>query len=145
MTLVTFERGELGGSLILSVIALLIICPRKCYRYNSNSVRPLCRRTHLGPPPDPPSAGVLTSDPRIVANTRPVTRLTFEEATELAYFGAQVSVLPSSPPPRIVSLTADRAGVLRGAGVCPCPPPLLCPPAGLHWDSGWRAPPPSLM
>jgi len=34
--------------------------------------------------------GVLTSDPRIVANTRPVTALTFEEATELAYFGAQV-------------------------------------------------------
>lgn len=34
--------------------------------------------------------GVLTSDPRIVDNTRPVNELTFEEATELAYFGAQV-------------------------------------------------------
>lgn len=34
--------------------------------------------------------GVLTSDPRIVANTSPVNELTFEEATELAYFGAQV-------------------------------------------------------
>ncbi|KAI8477517.1 MAG: Aspartate/glutamate/uridylate kinase [Monoraphidium minutum] len=34
--------------------------------------------------------GVLTSDPRIVSDTRPVTELTFEEATELAYFGAQV-------------------------------------------------------
>ncbi len=34
--------------------------------------------------------GVLTSDPRIVANTRPVTALTYDEATELAYFGAQV-------------------------------------------------------
>lgn len=34
--------------------------------------------------------GVLTSDPRIVEGTRPVTALTFEEATELAYFGAQV-------------------------------------------------------
>ncbi|GBF88595.1 aspartokinase chloroplastic-like [Raphidocelis subcapitata] len=34
--------------------------------------------------------GVLSSDPRIVKNTRPVTELTFEEATELAYFGAQV-------------------------------------------------------
>ena len=105
MTLVTFERGELGGSLILSVIALLIICPRKCYRYNSNSVRPLCRRTHLGPPPDPPSAGVLTSDPRIVANTRPVTRLTFEEATELAYFGAQVCDALLPPPLVVVPKT----------------------------------------
>jgi aspartate kinase len=35
-------------------------------------------------------AGVLTSDPRIVPGTRPVNELTFEEATELAYFGAQV-------------------------------------------------------
>lgn len=34
--------------------------------------------------------GVLTSDPRIVKNTQPVTQLTFDEATELAYFGAQV-------------------------------------------------------
>jgi aspartate kinase len=34
--------------------------------------------------------GVLTSDPRIVAGARPVTELTFDEATELAYFGAQV-------------------------------------------------------
>ncbi len=33
---------------------------------------------------------MLTSDPRIVPNTRPVNELTFEEATELAYFGAQV-------------------------------------------------------
>lgn len=36
------------------------------------------------------TAGVLTSDPRLVAGARPVTELTFEEATELAYFGAQV-------------------------------------------------------
>lgn len=36
--------------------------------------------------------GVLTSDPRIVPNTLPVNELTFEEATELAYFGAQVRV-----------------------------------------------------
>lgn len=34
--------------------------------------------------------GVLTSDPRIVSDTHPVTELTYEEATELAYFGAQV-------------------------------------------------------
>ena len=36
------------------------------------------------------SAGVLTSDPRIVSNARPVPLLTYEEATELAFFGATV-------------------------------------------------------
>ena len=34
--------------------------------------------------------GVLTSDPRIVDGARPVDSLTFEEATELAFFGATV-------------------------------------------------------
>ena len=34
--------------------------------------------------------GVLTSDPRIVDGATPVPRLTFEEATELAFFGATV-------------------------------------------------------
>lgn len=33
---------------------------------------------------------MLTSDPRIVQSTQTVNELTFEEATELAYFGAQV-------------------------------------------------------
>lgn len=36
------------------------------------------------------AAGVLTSDPRIVDNARPVPLLTYEEATELAFFGATV-------------------------------------------------------
>ena len=35
-------------------------------------------------------AGVLTSDPRIVRSARPVPLLTYEEATELAFFGATV-------------------------------------------------------
>ncbi|CAG9465005.1 unnamed protein product [Pedinophyceae sp. YPF-701] len=34
--------------------------------------------------------GVLTSDPRLVPGALPVRELTYEEATELAYFGAQV-------------------------------------------------------
>ncbi|MDR1095504.1 MAG: aspartate kinase [Spirochaetaceae bacterium] len=34
--------------------------------------------------------GVLTADPRIVENARPVESLTYDEAAELAYFGAQV-------------------------------------------------------
>ncbi|GAX83624.1 hypothetical protein CEUSTIGMA_g11048.t1 [Chlamydomonas eustigma] len=46
--------------------------------------------------------GVLTSDPRIVPDTRPVNTLTFEEATELAYFGAQV-LHPQAMQPAIRS------------------------------------------
>lgn len=34
--------------------------------------------------------GVLTTDPRVVPAARPVAELTFEEATELAFFGATV-------------------------------------------------------
>jgi hypothetical protein len=37
-----------------------------------------------------PSTGVLTCDPRIVRDARVVGKLTFDEATELSYFGAQV-------------------------------------------------------
>ena len=34
--------------------------------------------------------GILTADPRIVKNAKPVQNVTYEEAAELAYFGAQV-------------------------------------------------------
>ena len=34
--------------------------------------------------------GILTSDPRLVTNAIPVERVSYEEAAELAYFGAQV-------------------------------------------------------
>lgn len=34
--------------------------------------------------------GVLSADPRRIPSATPVPYLTFEEATELAYFGAQV-------------------------------------------------------
>jgi aspartate kinase len=34
--------------------------------------------------------GILTADPRIVKNALPVSAVTYEEAAELAYFGAQV-------------------------------------------------------
>ncbi|MDR0442243.1 MAG: aspartate kinase [Treponema sp.] len=34
--------------------------------------------------------GILTADPRIVKNARPVQNVSYEEASELAYFGAQV-------------------------------------------------------
>ena len=34
--------------------------------------------------------GILTADPRVVESAQPVPRVSFEEAAELAYFGAQV-------------------------------------------------------
>jgi hypothetical protein len=43
------------------------------------------------------SAGVLTCDPRVVRDARVVSELTFDEATELSYFGAQVRPNPSFP------------------------------------------------
>ncbi|WOL17971.1 hypothetical protein Cni_G26764 [Canna indica] len=44
--------------------------------------------------------GVLTCDPNIYPNARPVPHLTFEEAAELAYFGAQVLHPQSMRPAR---------------------------------------------
>ena len=43
--------------------------------------------------------GILTADPRVCEGAVPVSRVSFEEAAELAYFGAQVlpSVRPSAP------------------------------------------------
>jgi aspartate kinase len=73
--------------------------------------------------------GILTADPRLVQNARPVESVTYEEAAELAYFGAQVlhpramqpckktntpvlvknSYNPSAPGTRIVpELAADE-------------------------------------
>jgi len=44
-------------------------------------------------------SGMHNNDPRIVENTRPIYRLTFDEAAELAYFGAKIlhpsSILPA--------------------------------------------------
>ena len=43
--------------------------------------------------------GMHNNDPRIVKNTRPISKLTFDEAAELAYFGAKVlhpsTILPA--------------------------------------------------
>ncbi|HAE40425.1 MAG TPA: aspartate kinase [Candidatus Riflebacteria bacterium] len=43
--------------------------------------------------------GILTTDPRIVTNAQPVKNISFEEASELAYFGAKVlhprSIIPA--------------------------------------------------
>lgn len=43
--------------------------------------------------------GMHNNDPRLVSNTRPIERLTFDEAAELAYFGAKIlhpsTILPA--------------------------------------------------
>ena len=45
-----------------------------------------------------PNTGVLTSDPRLVSQAQPVPFLTYDEATELAFFGATV-LHPSAMQP----------------------------------------------
>lgn len=44
--------------------------------------------------------GILTADPRVIPSARPVPRLSFDEASELAYFGAKV-LHPSTVQPAI--------------------------------------------
>eukprot|EP00607_Mallomonas_marina_P010183 CAMPEP_0182421348 /NCGR_PEP_ID=MMETSP1167-20130531/6699_1 /TAXON_ID=2988 /ORGANISM="Mallomonas Sp, Strain CCMP3275" /LENGTH=493 /DNA_ID=CAMNT_0024598393 /DNA_START=119 /DNA_END=1600 /DNA_ORIENTATION=+ len=51
--------------------------------------------------------GIMTADPRLVKNAIPVTEVTYEEAAELAYFGAQV-LHPISMQPAIRSAIPVR-------------------------------------
>ncbi|MDR3336190.1 MAG: aspartate kinase [Treponema sp.] len=73
--------------------------------------------------------GILTADPRLVKDARPVEMVTYEEAAELAYFGAQVlhpramqpclktntpvlvknSYNPNAPGTRIVSVLPEKS------------------------------------
>ncbi|AEF84490.1 lysine-sensitive aspartokinase 3 (Lysine-sensitiveaspartokinase III) (Aspartate kinase III) [Treponema primitia ZAS-2] len=77
--------------------------------------------------------GILTADPRLVKKARPVETVTYEEAAELAYFGAQVlhpramqpciktgtpvrvknSYNPDAPGTRIVGSLDKKAGPVR--------------------------------
>ncbi|GHU81487.1 aspartate kinase [Spirochaetia bacterium] len=77
--------------------------------------------------------GILTADPRIVKAARPVETVTYEEAAELAYFGAQVlhpramqpcmktgtpvlvknSYNPGAPGTRIIGTCNKKAGPVR--------------------------------
>ena len=56
--------------------------------------------------------GVLTSDPRIVRDARVIDKLTYDEATELAYFGAQVRLLSCR---RLRERGCALSGVVGGA------------------------------
>jgi len=57
--------------------------------------------------------GMHNNDPRVVKNTRPIARLTFDEAAELAYFGAKIlhptSIVPArnSGVPVVLKNTMD--------------------------------------
>jgi aspartate kinase len=60
--------------------------------------------------------GMHNNDPRIVSNTKPISYLSFEEAAELAYFGAKIlhpqSVLPAQKyhvPVRILNTLEPKA------------------------------------
>jgi len=72
--------------------------------------------------------GVLTCDPRIVPEARPVKTISFDEAAELAYFGAKVlhpaTLMPAKEkniPVRILnSRRPEAAGTNITAEVLPC-------------------------
>ena len=81
--------------------------------------------------------GMLTADPRVVPEAQPVSELTFEEASELAYFGAKVlhpsTILPAiekNIPVRILNtmrpdspgsvITADPPAVGRPLTAIAC-------------------------
>jgi len=74
--------------------------------------------------------GMLTADPRLVPSPRVVKRLSFDEASELAYFGAKVlhpsTILPAvglGIPVRILnSQRPQAAGTLITAAVPEAPP-----------------------
>lgn len=76
--------------------------------------------------------GILTADPRVVPDAQPVPQLTFEEASELAYFGAKVlhpsTILPAierNIPVRVLNTTRPEGhGSVITADAQPDGPPL---------------------
>ncbi|HKQ57617.1 MAG TPA: aspartate kinase, partial [Candidatus Eisenbacteria bacterium] len=79
------------------------------------------------------TSGMLSADPRIVPEARPVARLSFAEASELAYFGAKVL------HPKTLIPAMDRAIPVRVLNTAQPDDPgsLITPAAGLA-DSSWR-------
>ena len=76
--------------------------------------------------------GILTSDPTLVPEARPIRILSFDEAAELAYFGAKVlhpaTVFPAREKNIPVRIKNSRRPEARGtrivAGPVPCANPL---------------------
>src|SRR5439155_16267321 len=79
------------------------------------------------------TSGMLSADPRLVPEARPVPRLSFAEASELAYFGARV-LHPKTLLPAIQRRIPVR--VLNTAN--PEDPGSLITPAADPSDSPWR-------
>lgn len=74
--------------------------------------------------------GMLTADPRVIPAAQPVARLSFEEASELAYFGAKVlhpsTILPAverSIPVRILNTMRPESpgSVITAQSASPAP------------------------
>jgi aspartate kinase len=79
------------------------------------------------------TSGMLSGDPRIVPEARPVARLSFAEASELAYFGARV-LHPKTLLPAI-----ERAIPVRVLNTArPDDPGSLITTAGEPAESSWR-------
>jgi aspartate kinase len=84
--------------------------------------------------------GMLTADPRVVSSTRPVASLSFDEASELAYFGAKV-LHPSTIAPAVASgipvriLNSHRPDV-TGTTIIATPSPSPTPVTALACKRG---------
>ena len=79
------------------------------------------------------TSGMLSADPRIVPEARPVARLSFAEASELAYFGARVL------HPKTLIPAMDRGIPVRVLNTArPDDPGSLITPAAEPADSSWR-------
>jgi aspartate kinase len=77
--------------------------------------------------------GMLSADPRIVPEARPVAQLSFAEASELAYFGAKVL------HPKTLLPAMDRAIPVRILNTArPDEPGSLITPAARPAESSWR-------
>ena len=80
--------------------------------------------------------GMLTADPRVIAQPRLVPKLSFAEAAELAYFGAKVlhpsTILPAverNIPVRILNSVPGRVRPRCGRRSIHSRPARGCPPA----------------
>lgn len=79
------------------------------------------------------TSGMLSADPRIVPEARPVPQLSFAEASELAYFGAKVL------HPKTLIPAMDRAIPVRILNTArPDEPGSLITPAAQAPESSWR-------
>ncbi|MBI1798038.1 MAG: aspartate kinase [Candidatus Eisenbacteria bacterium] len=79
------------------------------------------------------TSGMLSADPRIVAEARPVARLSFAEASELAYFGAKVL------HPKTLIPAMDRGLAVRVLNTArPDEPGSLITRDAEAADSSWR-------